>query len=67
MNFAPEVDESRKEAVSENDDVWDFGSTVQLDEVECAGVKSRFRRLHDSCRVMCRKVSSIVTEAVEVG
>lgn len=55
-NVAPDVDESRKEAVPDDDVDWDFEGLVGLGEVEQVGFKLGFRDLQGACRMKRRKV-----------
>lgn len=54
------------DAVSEDDDNWNFERVVGLDRMELVGVKQHFRGVQKSCRVKHRKVPGRVAKAAEL-
>lgn len=66
-NVATNVGESLVDDVPDDDNGWHFKGAVGLDEVECVGVRRRFRDLQKSCRVQRQKVSDTIPEAVELA
>lgn len=64
---APDVDGSSVDALSEDNDDWEFERTVALDIVDRDGLKQRFRAMQKSCRVKRQKVPDTVAEAVELA
>lgn len=64
---APNVDESRIDAVPKDDDDRNYEGAVGLDEMDRFGVKRRIRDLQKSCRVKLPKVPGTVADAVELA
>lgn len=67
VNVASNVDESRTDAMPEDEDDWNLGGAAGLDEVERVCVKRRFRDFQESCHFKRRKVPGTVTEVVELA